>query len=410
MRILCLPYTPTLSHVSRLLVVTRVLRQRGHEVIFAGQGPGTKSHFIEEEGFPTLPFYQIRPDDLFGRIRDGKIKFVTDDELDKMIQSDREVYREVKPDLVLADGRFSSMISAGIEKIPHAAIVNVSSTEYRALPYVPFFDWLPAEFARRLHPLNLWLEMQLFDNLASAFKKWSKKHRLRRPVTATNCLCGNDLTLMADIEDYFPTRNLPSHYHYVGPLTWQKGVALPSWWPPQTSGKKLLYITMGTTWMGGSFENLYSLIRDQGWAAIITTGGQIKDAEGKGLKSIPGEIYLEEFIAGEEVMKVCDLVVCHGGNGTIYQALEQGRPIIGIPTIPDQEFNMRRVEALGVGVKLSMADLEKNPQSLPASVRRVLDQPSYREKALAFSRKLQGLRPAERAADLIEDCFFRKSP
>ena len=410
MKILCLPYSYTLSHVTRLLAVARVLRERGHEIVFAGSGPDTKSHFIEEEGFATLPFYQIDPKDLFGRIRDGKMRFVAEDELEKMILSDREIYREVNPDLVLSDGRFSSMISAGIEKIAHAAIVNVSSTEYRALPYVPFFERLPEKLARRLDPLNLWLEMQLFDTVANAFKKWSKKHSLAKTVTATNCLTGNDLTLMADIEDYFPTRHLPSDYHYVGPLTWQKGVPLPDWWPPQTAGKSLIYITMGTTWVGGSFENLYNLVRDQGLAAIITTGGQLKDAADKGLKTVPGEIYLEDFIAGEEAMKICELVVCHGGNGTIYQALEQGRPIIGIPTIPDQDFNMRRVEALGLGIKVAPADLEKNPQQLFAAIRRVLDTPSYREKALAFSKKLQGLNPAEKAADLIEHQFSRKAP
>lgn len=104
-------------------------------------------------------------------------------------------------------------------------------------------------------------------------------------------------------------------------------------------------------------------------------------------------------------MKVCDLVVCHGGNGTIYQALEQGRPIIGIPTIPDQDFNMRRVEALGVGINIKLKDLEKNPEVLFEAIRRVLDTPSYGEKARAFSSKLREIKPAEKAADLIERNF-----
>lgn len=403
MRILCLPYSYTLSHVSRLLVIARELGKRGHEVIFAGQGRDTKSHFVEEEGFATRPFFQIAPDLLFGRIRDGKIRFVAEDELAKMVQSDRALYKEVKPDLVLADGRFSSMISAGIERIPHAAIVNVSSTAYRALPYVPFFQWLPEKLQRQLDPFNLWLEMQLFDNVAGAFKKWSKEYNLARPVTATNCLTGNDLTLLADDAEYFPTRNLPSHYHYIGPLTWQQGVALPAWWPPQTAGKKLVYISMGTTWMGGSFKTLYGLMREQGLAAVITTGGQLKDSEKQGISTIPGEIYLEDFLAGEEVMKICDLVVCHGGNGTIYQALEQGRPIVGIPTIPDQVFNMRRVEALGLGIKVSPVALEKNPRHLMDAIDRVLKTASYRIKAQEFGNKLKSMEnPAIKAANLLE--------
>ncbi len=52
------------------------------------------------------------------------------------------LYRQVKPDLVLSDFRFSAPISAQVAGIPHAAIVNASSTQYRALPYVPVFGRL----------------------------------------------------------------------------------------------------------------------------------------------------------------------------------------------------------------------------------------------------------------------------
>ncbi len=405
MRILCLPYTHTLSHISRLLAVGKVLRARGHELIFGGAGAGTKSHFIEQEGFKTLPCFQIDPDKLFSRIRDGKIRFIEDDELEMIVESDRALYREVRPDLVFADGRFSSPISSGIEKIPHAAIVNVSSTEYRALPYIPFFEWLPDSLSRKLDPFNLWLEMKIFDTVAGTFKQWSKKFQLPKIITATNCLTGNDLTLMADLPEYFPTRNLPDDYRYIGPLTWHNGTSLPDWWPPETGGRKLIYISMGTTWVGGRFEHLYALLRRYNLAAIITTGGQLPKSEQGLLETVPGEIYLEEFIPGEEVMKICDLVVCHGGNGTIYQALEHGRPVVGIPTIPDQDFNMRRVEALGLGLKITPKSFEKDPECLMTAINRILDTPSFHQNTLMFRDKLSGLKPATRAADLIESRF-----
>jgi UDP:flavonoid glycosyltransferase YjiC (YdhE family) len=403
MKILCLPYTHTLSHISRPLAIALEFRNRGHEVVFAGDS--SKDGFIKGEGFEVLPLYQLQPDLLFGRIRNGDLKFVTKDELDKMIAADRELYRQVKPDLVLSDGRFSAPISTAIDHIPHAAIVNVSSTEYRKLPYIPFFDWLPEKLVPQggslklmLDRVNLALEMFVFDNASSEFKKLTRQLKLTKKVTATNCLAGNDLTLLADIEEYFPARNLPANYHYIGPLTWKSTLDQPSWWPPPKLGDLLAYFTMGTTWMGGSFEALYEMIRSRGMKAVIATGGQ----KTSGLKSDAEGIYIEEFVDGDLVMELADVVVCHGGNGTIYQALQHGKPIVGIPTIPDQEFNMRRVCALGAGEKLSLKDFNSHPGKLFNLVQKVANTSTYRKNAEIMQEKLAALKPAQKAADLIE--------
>ena len=53
------------------------------------------------------------------------------------------------------------------------------------------------------------------------------------------------------------------------------------------------------------------------------------------------------------VLNHVDLMICHGGNGTIYQALAQGVPILGLTSIFEQEWNMNRVEELGLGEYLS---------------------------------------------------------
>jgi UDP:flavonoid glycosyltransferase YjiC (YdhE family) len=101
-------------------------------------------------------------------------------------------------------------------------------------------------------------------------------------------------------------------------------------------------------------------------------------------------------------MQECDVVVCHGGNGTIYQALQHGKPIVGIPTIPDQEFNMRRVKALGVGETLALKELQRSPEKLFELTRQVATDPGYRRNAQNLQQILSGLQPARKAADLIE--------
>ncbi|MBE9541502.1 MAG: UDP glycosyltransferase, partial [Proteobacteria bacterium] len=277
-KILAFPYSHTLSHLSRLLVVTKELRDRGHGVVFAGESSNTA--FIQQEGFDVLSVYEPDPEELFGNIRKGRLRFVSDAEIERMIEADISLYREVKPDIVLTDGRFTALISTHIAGFPHAAIVNVSSTEYRALPYIPFFNWIPDWLIKRdkglrkiLDLFNLRLEMFVFDNVMNIFKRLSKRYGLKKSVTATNCLTGKDITLLADIPEYFPTKNLPANYHYIGPITWKSNLPPPAWWPPLVSDK-LIYVTMGTTGLGDFFRLAYDLFKDGRYTCVMTTGRQ----------------------------------------------------------------------------------------------------------------------------------------
>jgi len=400
-KILVIPYTHTLSHISRPLSVALELRNRGHEIVFAGESP--KKRFIEDEGFTVLPLHEPDPKELFGNIRAGKLRFVSDDEITRMIDADLELYKELKPDLVLTDGRFTAPISTHIAGLKHAAIVNVSSTEYRALPYIPFFEWIPESIVNRnaglwktLDLFNLRLEMLIFDGTMNIFSRLSRKYGLEKPITATNCLTGKDLTLLADIPEYFPTRNLPDDYHYIGPLTWKASLPHPLWWPPDKSVRPLIYITMGTTGIGDFFHKTYELFRGSEMTAIITTGAQASD-----LENIDGKIYVEPFIDGDLAMEASDLVVCHGGNGTIYQALQHGKPIIGIPTIPDQKFNMRRVESLGIGRMLSWEQFVKEPESLLELIKAIKREKSFYKNASRMRDTLNKYKAGETAANII---------
>lgn len=401
MKILALPYTHTLSHLTRVLAVAIELRRLGHEVVFAGDSP--KTSFITNAGFDVLPYHEPDPDTLFGNIRAGKLRFVDESEVLRMLEADLSVIRNVNPDMVLSDGRFTAALSTHVARVRHAAIVNVSSTEFRSLPYIPFFGWVPQWAVSRtsmlwglLDRLNLFAEMTMFDTVMNVFTKLSHKFNLSRPVTATNCLAGKDITLLADIPEYFPTRDLPSTYYYVGPLTWKAEISPPEWWPPPRGPEPLVYITMGTTGVSEIFSAMARILGNAPFRSIVTTGGQSAD-----LQSIPGKVYLEKYIDGDLVMKQSDLVVCHGGNGTIYQALSNEKPILGIPTIPDQSFNMRRVEALGVGKSLELRDFLKNPNIIYSAINDILQNESYKQCVQNIKTVLDNYNAARMSAEIL---------
>lgn len=154
---------------------------------------------------------------------------------------------------------------------------------------------------------------------------------------------------------------------------------------------------MGTTGIGDFFQRVYSLFKKSDMTAIITTGAQVPEME-----TVDGKIYVESFLDGDLVMEECDLVVCHGGNGTIYQGLLHGKPIIGIPTIPDQAFNMPRVEAVEVGKSLTWKEFSRDPKILLDVINAVLANHSFAEKAWRMQGILKNYQGEKIWADLIE--------
>ena len=72
----------------------------------------------------------------------------------------------------------------------------------------------------------------------------------------------------------------------------------------------------------------------------------------------------------------CDVVVTHGGFGTIMGCLAVGVPLVVIPVNGDQPRNARRCADLGVG-RVVGPD-ERTPEVIRTAVRAVLADPSYR--------------------------------
>jgi UDP:flavonoid glycosyltransferase YjiC (YdhE family) len=403
MKALCIPYSHTFSHLARPLAVGIELKARGHEVAFAGTS--SKLRHAAEAGFAVYDLFEPAPDVLYGNIRAGRLRFVSREDIERMVEADLDLIRAVRPDVVLTDGRFSAQVSCQVAGVPHAAIVNVSSTAYRALPYIPMFDAVPRWLAppgsavrSALDRVNLRLEMAVFDAVMNVFSQLTRKHGLRRKVTATNCLAGADLTLLADVPEYFPARDMPPDHQYVGPLTWSLRLPAPEGWPPPRRRGPCVYVTMGTTGIPEFFPLFVDLLARSGMDAVVTTGGQAP-----GLASPDPHIWVGDFVDGSLAMPLCDVVVCHGGNGTIYQALQHGKPVIGMPSIPDQAFNMRRVEALGLGRTVSWTEFEKNPSVLLDVVRDVLGDPSFTEAAVRMQAVLAAYHAPARCADLLHE-------
>jgi UDP:flavonoid glycosyltransferase YjiC (YdhE family) len=100
-------------------------------------------------------------------------------------------------------------------------------------------------------------------------------------------------------------------------------------------------------------------------------------------------------------MAAADLVICHGGHGTVARALDAGVPVLVSPAIGDMAENGARVAWSGTGLMVPHRLL--SPRSIRTATRRLLGDDAYSGRAAeiaAWSREHDG---ATRAASLVEE-------
>ncbi len=68
------------------------------------------------------------------------------------------------------------------------------------------------------------------------------------------------------------------------------------------------------------------------------------------LGPLPSGVHAERWVNQEQELPAADVVVCHGGSGTLYGALAAGVPVVAVPVFADRFENGRRVTAAGAGL------------------------------------------------------------
>jgi len=204
------------------------------------------------------------------------------------------------------------------------------------------------------------------------------------------------LNLICDLEEFMPLAAAPGHFKFIGPIIWQPDIPVPQWALRLDPSRPTVYFSMGSTGFSRYFALLKEAFAGTDYQVMVTTGGL--DAG-----RMPANFFVADLAPGLALTEKADVVICHGGNGTIYQALYRGVPVIGIPTFHDQDFNMQRVEDLGLGKALY-------PRRLDAALLRetaeALTGDAARKKACAtIAETVRGARAVSVAADLISALF-----
>lgn len=392
--ILVMPDGNWLSHVSRPLAIAKILRKMGFRVLFAGSGEYMK--LPRSDGFDVVDLFSISADRTLEVCRRGSANYYHYHLACKCVEEEIRLFNELRPDMVLNDFRLTLSTSCEIMHIPMVVTLNAACTNYYAVrtrcpehfPVTRFVGQHIGDFFAPPVKQFLWW----FDALP--LNRVRKKYRLSPRKNIMDIWRG-DLNLIVDIPEYGPTHELPDNFHYIGPITWEPDIEMPQSFYTIDRSQPCIYFTMGSTGFARFFHQAIDLFAHTDYQCIMTTAGMVH------IDSAPRNFRVYDYAPGSKIMQIADAVVCHGGNGTIYQALSAGVPIIGIPTMHDQEFNLDRVVALGAGIHLS--ERRFVPRDLLNAVKDVLHKPLYKEAARKCATILGPYNAPQKGAELIRE-------
>jgi UDP:flavonoid glycosyltransferase YjiC (YdhE family) len=202
------------------------------------------------------------------------------------------------------------------------------------------------------------------------------------------------LALVATFPQLEYPRTWPAATHVVGPLMWEPP-APEAELPPGPDPLVLIAPSTsqdpGQTLLRAALAGLAHLpVR-----VLASTNRQLP-AHAR----VPPNARLVDWVSYARAMPAAELVVCHGGHGTVARALASGCAVVIVPAAGDMNENAARVDWAGVGVRLPGRLV--GPRGLALAVGRALARPALRDGARglqAWAARHDG--PA-RAADLVE--------
>jgi UDP:flavonoid glycosyltransferase YjiC (YdhE family) len=377
------------GHAFPAIALGRELRRRGHEVAIETWHKW-REH-VERDGmqFHPAPEYRVFP------TRERPLKPY--EAVTRAVAQTRPLVRELEPHVVVSDVlTLAPALSAELEGCPWATLVPHV--------YPPPGDGLPPYGLGAMPPRRA-LGKTIWRAVLGGVDKGLERGRAelnetrRRvglpPLRHVHGGISQELCLVATFPQLEYPRRWPPRVHVTGPLLWEPpadDVELPP-------GEGPLVLVAPSTSQDPRQHLLAAALRGLERVAVRVVAIHPRGAPPLGFAAGPGT-RLVSWVPYSRTMPRADVVVCHGGHGTLAHALASGAPVVTVPAAGDMSENGTRAQWAGVGLSLPRRFL--TPKTLRWVVQRVLEEPAFKARAgrlAAWARAHSG--PAN-AARLVE--------
>jgi len=140
-------------------------------------------------------------------------------------------------------------------------------------------------------------------------------------------------------------------------------------------------------------------------ALVGVVGTQIDPAD---LGPRPANVSVERYVPQAQVLPFSDLVVFHGGSGTLTGALAYGLPLVLLAMGADQLADASRCDALGLG--LSLDPMRVTPEVVREGIASVLADDRFRRASQRFRVEIASQPAPATSVALLERLAIERQP
>ncbi len=173
----------------------------------------------------------------------------------------------------------------------------------------------------------------------------------------------------------------------------------PAPWESRLPERPTVYLTLGTVFNDlSTFRLLLDALAHLDCNVVATIG---RGNDPASLEPLPGNAIVERYIPQAQVLPHVDLMVSHGGSGSMLAALAHGLPQLLLPQGADQFENANACRAADAARMLMPAQLTAD--AVRAELVILLEDPSYSERAREIASEIAAMPSAADVASQLSD-------
>ncbi|MDQ1384848.1 MAG: hypothetical protein QOG65_2227 [Actinomycetota bacterium] len=372
--------TPGSGHIHPLVPLATALQAAGHDVVWATARESRSR--VERYGFRSFAaglgtterrerFLKLSPDvftlphreqrivlmpGLFGRVAAAPMR----SDLDPIVE-------EYRPDVIVHDlAEFAAPLVATGRRIPHVTVA--------------FGGALPDEIESSMveSVADLWAA----DGLSVPDATWLYDDLYLHPFPAALGALPRAPTARG-----------------MRPLNFDGGARSepPPWVSALGRDRPLVYASFGTDPLAPApWTDVLSALALADADAVATIGVVDESSIGP----VPANVRVEAYVPQTFLLDRADVVLSHGGAGTVLGAATHGVPQLCVPLAADQWANADAVAASGAGITLELD--QREPAAIHAALRRLLDERELRDTATKLAADFRALPHPREYVEVIE--------
>jgi UDP:flavonoid glycosyltransferase YjiC (YdhE family) len=389
------------GHAFPAIALARELRRRGHEVLVETWEHWREAVEAEGLGFTGAQEYTVFPPP-GPDTPDGETAATAARALARLMS-------EFEPDLVVSDIlTLAPTLAAEVARVPHATLIpHVYPVQEAGMPLYSLGFQPPRTLVGRAG----WrATMPILGSGLRRGRDDLNRSRERLGLAPQERFHGGISELLAMVATFpqleYP-RRWPAHVRVSGPLFFEVDdgeTVIPE-------GEEPLVVIAPSTSQDPECRLLrvaLEALADEPVRVLATTNRHRPEEP----VEVPANAVMVPWMRYSQAFPEADVVICHGGHGTVAGALASGAPVLVWPAVGDQGENGARVAWFGAGLSLARRFL--SARGVRLAVRRLLGDRRYRARAgeiAAWAAKNDG---AANAARLVEetakDATSRPSP